>query len=59
MSKDFNEAVDVLFHKVDDLVQKEIALGSLLGDAYLRPSKGKTSYTLSFTHAAQGVPSLL
>ena len=30
--------------------QKEIALGSLLGDAYLRPSKGKTSYTLSFTH---------
>lgn len=28
--------------------QKEIALGSLLGDAYLRPSGN--SYTLSFTH---------
>ena len=31
--------------------QKDIALGSLLGDAYLRPSnKSKTSFSLSFTH---------
>lgn len=31
--------------------QKEIALGSLLGDAYLRPSgHSKKSYSLSFTH---------
>ena len=31
--------------------QKDIALGSLLGDAYLRPSnKNKTSVALSFTH---------
>ncbi len=33
--------------------QKDIALGSLLGDAYLRPSSARppaTSYSLSFTH---------
>lgn len=31
--------------------QKEIALGSLLGDAYLRPSnRAKTSFALSFCH---------
>ena len=30
--------------------QKDIMYGSLLGDAYLRPGRGKVSYALSFTH---------
>lgn len=39
--------------------QKEIALGSLLGDAYLRPSgRSKKSFALSFTHGEKQKPYL-
>ena len=37
MSKDFNEAVDVLFHKVDDLVSTKTVVGDaiVVGDMTL------------------------
>ena len=39
MSKDFNEAVDVLFHKVDDLVSTKTVVGDaiVVGDMTLLP----------------------
>lgn len=39
MSKDFNEAVDVLFHKVDDLVSTKTVVGEAItvGDMTLLP----------------------
>lgn len=39
MSKDFNEAVEVLFHKVDDLVSTKTVVGEaiVLGDVTLLP----------------------
>lgn len=39
MSKDFNEAVDVLFHKVDDLVSTKTVVGEaiVIGDLTLLP----------------------